>query len=241
MSIKITRDEKKRLKVFEKNFGYKFKKKELLVNGLTHKSYANEKRMGARAHNERLEFLGDAVLELSISHLLMETYPERSEGDLSKLRAAIVNEKHLARMARQLGVGDFLRLGRGEEQTGGKDKDSLLSDAYEALLGAVYLDRGFKKAMVLVEKHYKRVLDDVEEEAAWRDYKTELQEFIQRKYGVVPRYRLVREFGADHAKTFEIEIHVRGEVLGIGSGQSKKSAEQAAAEQAFVKFAGAAS
>ena len=154
----MTRDERKRLKEMERRIGYGFKRRAYLKRALTHKSFANENRLPHTEHNERYEYLGDAVLELSISHLLMERFPEFPEGELSKLRAAIVNENQLAELARSIDLGDYLYLGKGEDQTGGRDKPSLLSDAFEAVLGAVYIDRGFGKAMKVVKRLYENVL-----------------------------------------------------------------------------------
>ncbi len=238
MSEKLTRSEAKVLKGFEKKLGYRFRHKKILKNSLTHKSYANEKRLEASAHNERLEFLGDAVLELVVSHLLMENYPESAEGDLSKLRASIVNEKTLANVAREHCLGEYLYLGRGEEMGAGREKSSLLADALEAVLGAVYLDRGFKKAFKVIKKIALELFDQVGQEGFYKDYKTQLQERAQTLFRMVPKYKLVAESGPDHDKTFEVNILIRGEVLGKGSGKSKKNAEQDAAKQALAHLEG---
>lgn len=234
--MKIPSEEKKRLRRVEKAVGYSFKTLSLLKRALTHKSYANENKLSPEEQNERLEFLGDAVLELAVSELLMHKYPNFSEGDLSKFRAAVVNEKQLASLARQFRLGENLYLGRGEEQTSGREKPSLLADAYEAVLGAVYLDRGFSKASQIIQRHYVRLLDHSATEDFYKDYKTELQEKSQGLYRAVPRYRLASESGPDHDKTFEIELVIRGEVLGRGRGRSKKEAEQMAAREALQKF-----
>lgn len=232
----ITKDERKRLKVFEKNLGYKFKKPGLLKQALTHKSYTNEMRLSPLEHNERLEFLGDAVLELVISHLLMEKFQDHPEGELSKLRAAIVNETQLAELARVIHLGEFLFLGRGEDQTGGREKDSLLSDAYEAVLGAVYVDRGLKKVFGVIAKQYHRIIEKVGEEGFAKDYKTRLQEEVQGRFRSIPRYELVRSEGPDHNKIFEVNLYVQNELYGMGKGSSKKSAEQDAARNALEKL-----
>ena len=234
----LTSEEKKQLKKFEKVLGYSFKSRDHLKRALTHKSYANEQRMPATDHNERYEYLGDAVLELSISHFLMELFPEHAEGELSKLRAAAVNETRLAGVARRLGLGDYLYLGRGEDLTGGREKPSLLSDAYEAVLGAVYLDRGFKKAMGVVKKHFDDVLARADEHGFVKDFKTKLQEEAQGKLRAMPRYRLIKETGPDHRKIFEVHLFIKEELMGIGKGASKKVAEQAAAREALVKMRG---
>jgi len=230
---KLSRDEKKKLKGLEKNLGARFWKRELLKRALTHKSYANERRWQPSFHNERLEFLGDAVLEVVVSHTLMEHYPEAPEGELSKLRAAMVNEKTLASLARSLGIGEMLYLGKGEEMGQGREKSSLLSDAYEAVLGALYMDRGFKKAYKVVRRHAEWLLARVNEEGFYKDYKTELQEASQTMFKTVPKYRLVEESGPDHDKTFKVNILIHSEIYGVGTGKSKKDAEQRAAREAL--------
>jgi ribonuclease-3 len=235
----MTSNEKKHLKAFEKKLGFKFKSKGHLKRALTHKSYANENRLPPTDQNERYEYLGDAVLELAISHLLMKKFPEYSEGELSKLRAAIVNESRLASIAKRLELGDYLYLGRGEEITGGRNKDSVLSDAFEAVLGSVYLDKGFNKAMGVVGKHFKEVLVRSSERGFVKDFKTRLQEKAQGKLRAMPRYRLVREKGPDHRKTFEVHLYINEELMGVGTGGSKKAAEQEAARAALEKLEGA--
>lgn len=232
----ISRDEKKRLKELEKHLGYSFKKREHLKRALTHKSFANEQHWPSTEHNERYEYLGDAVLELAISHLLMAHFPSHPEGELSKLRAAIVNEAQLADMARKIRLGEYLYLGKGEDRTGGREKPSLLSDAFEAVLGAVYLDRGFNKASSVVKKKFATVLGAVGCEGFSKDYKTRLQEIAQGKYRVMPRYRLVGTTGPDHKKTFEVNLFVKEDLVGVGHGASKKAAEQDAARQALEKL-----
>ncbi len=234
----MTRDEKKQMGRLEKQIGYSFKKKAMLKRALTHKSFANEQKLAASEHNERLEFLGDAVLELAVSEFLMNRFPEFSEGDLSKMRAAIVNEKQLAGLARRFHLGEFLYLGRGEEQTSGREKDSLLADAYEAVLGGVYLDRGFKKAVDVVRRHYSELMGGAPYERFYQDYKTELQEKSQSRFRAVPKYRLVSETGPDHDKIFEVELYVRNELMGRGRGRNKKTAEQEAAKQALEHLSG---
>jgi len=235
-TMRISSDEKKRLKVLEKKLGYSFKHRELLKKALTHKSYTNELKLPPTEHNERIEFLGDAVLELAISHLLMHKFKDHPEGELSKLRAAIVNESELAELARIIKLGEFLYLGKGEGQTGGRDKPSLLSDVYEAILGAIYLDRGFQKAFKLVERQFAKIVDKVGAEGFAKDYKTRLQEIVQGRYRVTPRYKLIKAVGPDHSKTFEIHLYIQEELYGVGHGPSKKAAEQAAAQQALEKL-----
>lgn len=232
----MDKKEKIELKRFEKILGYSFKKKTHLKRALTHKSYANEFKLKATEHNERYEFLGDAVLELAISELLMERFPDQPEGLLSKMRAAIVNEGQLAERARQIQLGDFLYLGKGEDRTGGRKKPSLLSDAYEAVLGAIYLDRGFKKAFQRVQNFFDDVIDHVGEVGYAKDYKTRLQEAVQGKFKSIPRYQLIRSVGPDHDKVFEIGLHIQDKLVSHGKGSSKKGAEQDAARKALKKL-----
>ncbi len=232
----MTSEERRRFKAFEKKLGYGFKSRKHLKRALVHKSYANEQRMPTTEHNERYEYLGDAVLELSVSHLLMELFPTQPEGELSKLRAAVVNEARLAQIARRLDLGSYLYLGRGEEMTGGRDKPSLLSDAYEAVLGAIYLDRGFKKVLGIVRAHYRDILDQAGGHEFVRDFKTRLQEIAQGRFRAMPRYRLIKETGPDHRKTFEVHLFINEDLMGVGRGRSKKAAEQEAAKQALEKL-----
>jgi ribonuclease III len=204
---------------------------DLGLAALTHKSYCNEHRGDLVVDNERLEFLGDAVVDLLVSHRLMEKFPAADEGELSKLRALIVNEDALARVARELRVGELLRMGRGEELTGGRDKSSVLADALEAIIAAVYLTQGLAGAMMVVDRHFAEALAGVAEGRSGDDYKTRLQELMQSQGRVAPRYRVVAEDGPDHAKTFEVEVSVGGELFGRAVGRNKKEAEQAAARK----------
>jgi ribonuclease-3 len=200
---------------------------------LTHKSFVNEHKDGG-ADNERLEFLGDAVVDLAVSHRLMERFPGADEGELSKLRAQIVNEEGLARIARRVGLGDLLRMGRGEELTGGRDKSSVLADALEAVLGAVYLSAGLPGALSVVDRLFGDLLQGVAEGKSGEDWKTRLQELVQTRHRQSPRYRVVSEEGPDHSKTFEVEVTVGTELFARARGRSKKEAEQAAARQTLT-------
>ncbi|MDO8494475.1 MAG: ribonuclease III [Deltaproteobacteria bacterium] len=231
----MTKEEKTALKIFEKKLGYAFKKIAFLKQALTHKSYTNEMKLSPQDHNERLEFLGDAVLELSVSHLLVENYPDAPEGDLSKWRAAIVNESKLAELAGKIDLGKHLFLGKGEDLSGGREKPSLVSDAFEAVLGAIFIDRGFKKATAVVEKHFSKIVAEIGEEGFAKDYKTRFQEMVQSKFRTVPRYELVNTVGPDHKKTFEVNLYVGNELVGVGKGMTKKGAEQDAAQNALRK------
>jgi ribonuclease-3 len=216
------------LRLLQKELGYSFSNPSLLVRSLTHVSYSREKSDG---HNEVLEFLGDAVLDLAISDLLMRCYPDRTEGDLSRMRAALVNSSVLAEKAATLNLGPLLRLGKGEEQSGGRNKESILAGAFEALLGGVYRDGGYEAARALVERYFFH--DVKEKKLGSQDYKTRLQEISQMLFHAPPTYRVVSETGPDHAKRFITAISVGGKVLGKGEGRSKKQSEQEAARKAL--------
>ncbi|MBI3992118.1 MAG: ribonuclease III [Candidatus Lambdaproteobacteria bacterium] len=221
-----------------RKIAYRFADPALLHLALTHKSFANESADAGAQHNERLEFLGDAVLDFVISDLLMTRHATLSEGDLSKLRANLVNERGLAEIARELELGTHLRLGRGETASGGRDKDSILSDALEALFAAIYLDS--KAAQGTAE--IRRVIDALFGERIARggprevDYKTELQEWVQRAYKDNVAYRITSEAGPDHEKKFEVAVLFQNRECGRGVGRSKKIAEQAAAREALDAF-----
>lgn len=236
MGWRMDKLEKNKLKALQKHLGFKFKDFAHLKRSLTHRSYANENKMPATEHNERYEFLGDAVLELGISSLLMAHFPTHTEGELSKLRASVVNEVQLAMMARDLDLGDYLYLGKGEDHTGGRDKASLLADAFEAILGAMYLDRGWDKAFAMVKKYYEPVLKAVTKGDYIKDFKTQLQEEAQSRFRAIPKYRLIKESGPDHQKIFEVNLFIDEKLYGVGTGLSKKAAEQEAAKEALTKL-----
>jgi ribonuclease-3 len=218
--------------------GYTFVDGRLLDEALTHKSYINELRERTGAHNERLEFLGDAVLSLIISEHLTVAFPRSAEGALSKLKAGLVSEPSLAGAARRLELGRRLRLGRGEELTGGRDKPSLLANALEAVIAAIYLDGGLKAAQAFTLKALADELRAVEEKPASQDFKTQCQEWCQKVFESLPQYVTVGESGPDHQKQFEVHVLIRGEVFGVGTGSSKKEAEQMAAREALSRAAG---
>lgn len=213
--------------------GYRFSAPELLQQALTHRSFHNECPGGGEPHNERLEFLGDAVLELCVSSRLMERLPDAREGELTKLRAMVVSEASLAGCAAECGIGDHLRLGRGEDQSGGRQKSSILSDAFEAVLGAVYLDGGFGAANATVERLLGPLLEAAVEGGLDGDHKTRLQELAQRVHHQMPRYAVVEEQGPDHAKVFTVSVCLGEREVARGEGPSKKVAEQAAARRAL--------
>jgi ribonuclease III len=216
------------LTLLQKELGYAFAHGDILLRALTHVSYA---RGQASGHNETLEFLGDAVLDLAVSDLLMRRFPDRTEGDLSKMRAALVNSAALARKAARLDLGGSLRLGKGEERSGGRGKASILAGAFEALVGAIYWDGGYEAARRVIEKYFA---DEIgEKKLGQDDYKTRLQEISQMLFHEPPVYKLVGEMGPDHEKRFVTEIIVGGKILGRGQGRSKKQAEQEAAGKAL--------
>jgi ribonuclease-3 len=205
----------------------------LLERALTHRSYAYEN--GGLPTNERLEFLGDSVLGVIVTETLYRTYPDLAEGQLAKLRAAVVNMRALADVSRALGLGEFIRLGRGEESTGGRDKSSILADGLEALIGAVYVDRGLAVATGLVHRLFDDLIEDAARLGAGLDWKTSLQELTASQLLGVPYYE-VTESGPDHEKTFEAAVRLGGSIFGTGSGRSKKEAEQQAAEEAWTRI-----
>ena len=217
-----------------KKVGYTFKKTELLIQALRHASYVNEQGDTNLEDNERLEFLGDAVLDLAVSHLLMERFQEAEEGTLSKYRALVVDELGLYRVALTLDLGNYLLLGKGEEQSNGREKPSILADAVEALLGAVYLDAGFNKTMEVITRLFSSLLDRVETQEMVHDFKSLLQEYTQENCKTLPKYCLVRESGPAHDKTFTVLLTINGKTLGQADGKSKKEAEQKAAREAFL-------
>jgi ribonuclease-3 len=229
-------ERQKELKVLQKTIRYRFKSLDLLDQGLRHKSFVHENLQLNNADNERLEFLGDAVLDLIVSHVLMERHPEYPEGRLSRLRAAVVNETQLAAIAREISLGDYLLLGKGEEMTGGRAKNSILAASLEALLASVYLDGGFKKAYQVISCLFAQALEMSDEEDFYQDFKTKLQEASQEKFKAAPRYVLAKEFGPDHDKIFGMKVLIQGKVVGVGAGKSKKEAEQKAARRCFQKI-----
>ena len=222
----------------EQQLGHAFADRALCETALTHKSWLNEAVGTARTDNERLEFLGDAVLALIVSDLLMKRFPDRSEGELSKARAVVVSEVGLSRTAQGIGLGQWIFLGRGEDQAGGRGKPSILSDALEALMGAVYLDGGLAAAQKVAERLFATALNASESETR-HDYKSRLQERSQALLSATPQYRVVGQEGPDHDKRFAVTISLAGREYGRAVGRSKKEAEQSAAAQALAILDGA--
>lgn len=215
----------------ESRIGHRFQNRELLTTALTHSSFANESR-GAVVCNERLEFLGDSVLGVTVADHLYQSCPDMPEGRMTRLRAELVCEQSLFRVAQNLGLGSDLRLGRGEEHNGGRTRPSILSDAVEAIIAALYLDAGMEVASAFIHRFLLEGVD-LANPARSSDYKTALQELIQRRSGQILTYELVGESGPDHAKTFHIRVLLNGQPIGEGTGHTKKEAEQAAARCAL--------
>lgn len=216
----------------ETKLNYKFNKIKLLESALIHSSYANEVR-GNTHSNERLEFLGDSVLSIIVSEHIYNKYPNMPEGELTRLRASLVCEKSLCAFSRELGIGEFLKLGKGEDKNGGRERDSILADAFEAVLASIYLDGGMAAARKHVMNTVLRDLKHHCDEDTFKDYKTTLQEIIQRNPEESVTYILIDESGPDHDKSFTVEVHLNSNTIGTGTGKSKKQAEQMAAKQAL--------
>lgn len=226
------------LKEYQKVIGYTFKDLELLNRALIHTSYANENNLPHFKSNQRLEFLGDAVLDLIISEFIYKEYPDFPEGELTKIRANVVCESTLVKIALQLGLGNYIFLGRGEESTGGKERPSILADALEALIGAIYLDGGLQEARAFIMKQFYDEVVDTAEKQNYRDYKTALQELIQKDYSDRLYYEVISESGPDHDKVFTVQVKLKNNILGRGTGKSKKEAEQIAAKAALEELKG---
>ena len=217
---------------------YRFGSIGYLVEALTHKSYANEMQLDNCYGNERLEFIGDAVLGLIISHILMKRVPACSEGKLSNMRAAIVNEDALSTLARSFKLGDYIFLSRGEEDSGGREKKSILANVCEALIAAIYFDSGFQSTFDFIEHHFSTLVDEVIKNGYYRDFKSRLQEYAQKVWNAVPRYVLTMEEGPDHGKKFESQVLIGEMLYEKGQGCSKKASEQDAAEKTLNLLVG---
>ncbi|HJC40905.1 MAG TPA: ribonuclease III [Candidatus Intestinimonas pullistercoris] len=219
----------------EERLGYTFQNRRLLENALTHSSYANENKAKGESSNERLEFLGDSVLGMVVADHLYRNHPDMPEGELTRTRAALVCEESLVEVAGQLELGQYLKLGRGEDAGGGRQRPSIQADAVEAVIAAVYLDGGIGSARKLITR-FILTNNRREQEGVIRDFKTALQELVQRESGQVLTYHLLGESGPDHAKVFSVAVELNGKPLGAGEGRSKKEAEQAAAKAAVEKL-----
>jgi ribonuclease-3 len=220
-------------KTFEQGIGFEFNNTTLLRQAFTHRSYLNEHRGEVETHNERLEFLGDAVLELVVTHFLYEKFPDQPEGDLTAYRAALVNAVTLSEVASTIGMNEYLLLSKGEAKDTGRARAILLANAIEALIGAIYLDQGYDPAKKFIERHLFPKIDEIIKKKLWRDPKSTLQEKVQEAEGATPHYSVVRETGPDHDKQFIVGVYVRDMLLAQGSGKSKQEAEQDAARNAL--------
>lgn len=219
---------------FEEKIQVGFKDKRLLETAFTHRSYLNENRAPGREHNERLEFLGDAVLELAVTEFLYKKYPQKPEGELTALRAALVNTISISDAAVKLGMNEFLLLSRGEAKDTGRARGIILANAFEAVIGAIYLDQGYDAAYRFIETQLFHKTEEVVEKRLWQDAKSRFQEIAQDKAGVTPTYELVDQSGPDHDKTFVVAAYLQREKIAAGEGRSKQEAEQAAAEKALA-------
>ena len=226
----------KNIAPLEKSIEYTFKKKSLLKEALTHKSFTNEKDNKGCPFNERMEFLGDAVLSLVISKHLYFAFPEYTEAEFSKIRAYAVQEVSLADAAERVNIGAYLRLGKGEDMTGGRNKSSLLANAFEAVIGAVFIDRGLRKAEKFVIGHLGGKISELISGNLLFDYKTRLQEVSQASFGVLPKYEIEKEEGPEHDKIFNVKVLIKNVCYGSGKGKSKKAAAQRAAQTGLKKI-----
>jgi ribonuclease-3 len=231
----LAHENKDKLQGMEGLLGYKFADLVLLQRALVHSSFGFEE-LDDGQNNETLEFLGDAVLDLAVSTMLFNRYPGIREGELTKMRAELVKEATLARMARSIKVGDYLKLGKGEETSHGRDKSSILASALEALIGAIYLDRGYEQALRIISRHFTPLLPAKKEKMLVDDAKSHLQEKLQEQFNQAPIYHLDAEEGLAHAKKFTVSVRFMTEILGVGTGSSKKVAEQQAAKKALANY-----
>ena len=218
------------LSEFMRKLRYEFKNTDLLDESLRHSSFVNEQPDADMSDNEKLEFLGDAVLNLVVGHILMRRYPDLTEGNLSRMRASLVNESQLAAIARKIDLGSYIKLGKGEIQTNGRDKQSILADTLEAIIAAVYLDGGLDAAFNIIDSHFASLLNSMATPTANHDYKSQIQELVQVTHKLIPTYRVVNESGPDHEKTFQVRLKI-GKLQTEGIGKSKKMAEQDAARK----------
>lgn len=227
---------RKALRELEKSLHARFRRLGLLDEALSHSSFVNELPEQKRAHYEKLEFLGDAVLELVISHELFDNYPMYYEGQLTKLRAAVVSKTTLAKVAKKVGIAPYIRLGKGEELGGGRRRNSLLADAMEAVIGAIYLDAGLKSARKFVMRHFSEEIENLDHDQHKMDYKSILQEITQSRFQTLPKYTVLNESGPPHERTYEVLLTIEDESYATGQGRNKKEAQQKAACEALKKL-----
>ena len=233
----ISPERTKELILFQRLIGLRFRRIELLNLAFTHRSYANEFQ-GTIDNNEKLEFLGDSILGLVINEYLFLTLPDKTEGDLSKIKSFVVSESSLEIIAKRIKIDNFILIGKGEEYSGGRTKKAIIADAMEALIGAYYLDSGFKKIIKFIHKHFIPEINKVLENKHKKDYKTLLQEYVQKRYKTYPKYLIMQKKGPDHDKTFWMSVSIKGKSYGPGQGKNKKEAEQNAAEIAYTTILG---
>jgi ribonuclease-3 len=226
----------KDIQILEKKINYRFKRTALIEQALTHKSFAKEQPGNSGDFNERLEFLGDAILELVISEYIYKSYPHYTEAELSKIKAYAVQERTLADASVNLDIGHYLRLGKGEETSGGRKKPSLLADAFEALIAAIYLDGGLKNTRIFILGNLEEKINTLVSRNLIFDFKTKFQEVVQEKFSILPKYRIKKEEGPEHMKTFEVEVFINTDLYGTGRGKSKKESEQKAAQAGLKKL-----
>jgi ribonuclease-3 len=229
-------DRKRELREFEKIIGVHFDRLELLNCALTHSSYANQYNLKYNDHNERLEFLGDSVLSMAVSDYLYKKYRTKHEGKLTRMRAGVVCEASLVEIAKNINISKYLRMGKGEELSGGREKDSLLADACEAVIAAIYLDRGFDNAKEFILKHLTNKIELIVKDHNYNDFKSKLQEYVQKNLVAAIKYNVKEESGPAHDRLFQIEIFLDNRCYGTGMGKSKKEAEQNAAKEALAKL-----
>jgi ribonuclease III len=220
---------------FEAVMGITFKNKELLRQAFTHRSFLNENREAAINHNERLEFLGDAVLELAVTEYLYEKYPDQTEGDLTSFRAALVNAVTLSSVARDIGVNDYLLLSKGESKDTGRAREYILANTMEAIIGSIYLDQGYEMSKYFISRNLFHLIDKIVEDKAWIDSKSLFQEKVQGEDSLTPVYKTMREEGPDHSKKFTVGVYVGSTLVAEGNGPSKQEAEQDAARKGLKK------
>jgi len=233
----VETERKKELQVFEKLAQVRFRRPELLNLAFSHRSFANENAADI-GNNEKLEFLGDSVLGLVVADYLFHAYPDKAEGELAKIKSFVVSEDSLAEIARSLRVDNFILIGKGEEFSGGRSKKAILADALEAIIGAYFIDSGFRSAQRFILRILVPEIEKVVENRHRKDYKTLLQELVQKRFKTYPKYHLVKRTGPDHDKTFWMEVRINDTVYGPGQGKNKKEAEQNAAELAYRQLAG---
>jgi ribonuclease III len=224
---------KRELREFERALGVHYDRLELLNVALTHSSYANQQNLNYNDHNERLEFLGDSVLSMAVSDYLYKKYKTKHEGKLTRMRAGVVCEASLVEISKKLNLSKYLRIGKGEELSGGREKDSLLADACEAVIASIYLDRGFEAAKDFVLSHLISKIDTIVKDHNYNDFKSKLQEYVQKNLMAAIKYNVKEESGPAHDRLFEIELYLDNKCYGIGIGKSKKEAEQNAAKEAL--------